>query len=60
MDDRGDTPAPVVHIRLDPELRLRLDEFCQRSRRSLTNAVNLCIERYLDTVDASRSDGERT
>lgn len=41
-----------IKVRLHPCLRKRIDDFCDRDTRNLTNAVNLLLKEALDARDA--------
>lgn len=44
--------SPLIHPRLEPTIRVRLDAYCQRERRSITNAVNKLLDDALTAVEA--------
>lgn len=43
-----------IRARLDPPVRASLDRFCLRTRRSLTQAVNLLLAEALDQHKEAR------
>jgi hypothetical protein len=43
-----------IRVRLTPEIRTQLEEFCWRQSRSLTNAVNVLLAQAL-AINAGRS-----
>lgn len=51
------TPSNTT-IRIDPELRPRLDEYRHRTRHSLNAAINLLIEEGLDRWEQTRDRAE--
>lgn len=48
-----DQCSPLIHPRLEPSIRVRLDAYCQRERRSITNAVNKLLDDALTAAEAS-------
>lgn len=51
-DETTGTPSLTIHPRLEPTIRVRLDAYCQRERRSITNAVNKLLDDALTAVEA--------
>lgn len=49
-----------LRVRLEPELRERLDAFSTESKRSVTNAVNYLLEKALDAEDAKSQQAPGT
>lgn len=50
-------PSLTIHPRLEPNIRARLDAYCRRERRSITNAVNKLLDDALTAAEAvSRAD----
>lgn len=47
------SPSLTIHPRLEPEIRERLDDYCRRTRRSITNAVNVLLDEALTAEQAS-------
>lgn len=44
--------AVAFNMRMDRELKRRLDEYCRASGRSRTYVVTVCLSRFLDANDA--------
>lgn len=42
----------AFNMRMDRELKERLDEYCELSGRSRTYVVTVCLRRFLDARDA--------
>lgn len=57
-DETTGTPSLTIHPRLEPSIRIRLDAYCQRERRSITNAVNKLLDDALTAAEASSATGE--
>ena len=52
---------PTIHPRLDPEVRARLAHYCHQEQRTISNAVNLILDRGLPAdTDNGRRPTERT
>jgi hypothetical protein len=51
--------SPSTTLRLDPEIRARVDTFAQDTRRSLNGAVNVLLGEALDAHDARKAKTDK-
>lgn len=59
-----DAPGYKIHPLLDPGVKARLVAYCREERRTISNAVNLLLDRHLpqgsdDTATMTEGDGPR-
>ena len=56
----GEQLGPALHIRMDPDVRRRLDAFCEDTYRNRTSAVNMLLSEALTAHDEIRQQDKPT
>lgn len=47
----------TISLSIDSDILLKLDDFCDRDRRSRSSAIEIAIEKYLESIGFDNKGG---